>query len=159
MICALSSRAEKAVLPHHAKWIDESEPGAYHYLLDEIENHILAELRKILEGKDADQAAAVRAKEIMDTVKQVEEKRAEEVVAEIKSSGTELIFRAISEGKRIQHRPDISPVALLSVELIAARHGDLSPGSSWQHAIVTLATVGATDGVENKTAPGCASSA
>jgi hypothetical protein len=76
----------KAVLPHHAKWIDESEPGAYHYLLDEIENNILAELRKILEGKDADQAAAVRAKEIMDTVKQVEEKRAEEVVAEIKSN-------------------------------------------------------------------------
>jgi hypothetical protein len=77
----------KAALPHHAKWIDENEPGAYHYLLDEIESNILAELRKILEGKDADQAATARAKEIMDAVKHAEEKQAENTVADIKSDG------------------------------------------------------------------------
>jgi hypothetical protein len=59
----------KAALPHQTNWIDENEPGAYHYLLDEIENNILAELRKILEGKEADQVAAARAKEIMGAVK------------------------------------------------------------------------------------------
>jgi hypothetical protein len=40
-----------------------------------------------LEGKDADQAATARAKEIMDAVKHAEEKQAENTVADIKSDG------------------------------------------------------------------------
>jgi hypothetical protein len=71
----------KAALPHHTKWIDESDPAAYHYLLEEIESNVLAELRKILEGKEADQAAAARAKAIMDAVKDVEKEQAENAAA------------------------------------------------------------------------------
>lgn len=59
----------KAVLPHQAKFIDEHEPEVYYYLLDEIELCLLNELRKILEGKAADEAAARHAKEIMAVIK------------------------------------------------------------------------------------------
>jgi hypothetical protein len=61
----------KATLPHQSKFVDENDPGAYHYLLDEI--YLLAELRKILKGEEADQAATARAKEIMYAIKQDEE--------------------------------------------------------------------------------------
>jgi hypothetical protein len=69
----------KAALPHHTNWIDENDPGAYHYLLDEIESNILTELRKILEGKEADQATAARAKDIMGAVKAANEEQAEAI--------------------------------------------------------------------------------
>lgn len=59
----------KVVLPHQEKWIDENDPGLYHYLLGEIESLLLTELRKILEGEQADQAATLRAKKIMDAIK------------------------------------------------------------------------------------------
>jgi hypothetical protein len=73
----------KAVLPHQSKFIDENDPGAYHYLLDEIEARLLAELRKILEGKDADQADAARAKEILGAVKAVDKERAEQAIPKL----------------------------------------------------------------------------
>jgi hypothetical protein len=38
----------KAALPHHSKFIDENEPEAYYYLVEELENLLLIELRKIL---------------------------------------------------------------------------------------------------------------
>jgi hypothetical protein len=60
----------KAVLPHRGKFINESRPEEYHHLLEEIEGCLLTELRKILEGKEADQNAAARAKEIMDAIRQ-----------------------------------------------------------------------------------------
>src|SRR3954469_12654670 len=44
----------KATLPHQREYIDSQEPHQYHYLLDEIEKLLLAELRKILEGQEAD---------------------------------------------------------------------------------------------------------
>jgi hypothetical protein len=55
----------KAALPHQAKFVDEQDPGSYHYLLDELEASLLSELRNILDGKAADQRAAQHAKEIM----------------------------------------------------------------------------------------------
>jgi hypothetical protein len=58
----------KAALPHQARFIDEQDPGAYYYLIDEIEANLLNELRKILDGKEADQAATQRAKEIMSAI-------------------------------------------------------------------------------------------
>jgi hypothetical protein len=67
----------KAALPHQSEWIDKSDPGAYYYLIDEIEASLLTELRKILEGKEADQMATVRAKEIMNAVKQADKEQAE----------------------------------------------------------------------------------
>ena len=62
----------KAALPHQAQFIDGQDVGAYYYLLDEIEGKLLSELRKILDGKDADQAATQRAKEIMSAIKEVD---------------------------------------------------------------------------------------
>jgi hypothetical protein len=47
-------------------------------------NRLLIELRQILEGKDVDQAAAVRAKEIMDAVKDFEKEQAEKTIADVK---------------------------------------------------------------------------
>jgi hypothetical protein len=69
----------KVALPHQARFIDENEPETYYNLLDEIERSLLGELRKILEGREADQAAALRAKEIMDAVRSVNEERAAKI--------------------------------------------------------------------------------
>ncbi len=71
----------KAALPHQSDFIDQNEPETYHYLLDEIEGYLLIELRKILEGRDADQAATIRAKEIMEAVNHADVERAKENIA------------------------------------------------------------------------------
>jgi hypothetical protein len=55
----------KAALPHQAKFVDENSQEAYFFLLEEIELRLLAELRKIVEGREADKAAAQHAQEIM----------------------------------------------------------------------------------------------
>lgn len=55
----------KAALPHQAQFIDQYESGTYHYLLDELEERLLAELRKILKGEEIDREAAERAKAIL----------------------------------------------------------------------------------------------
>jgi hypothetical protein len=76
----------KAALPHHSKFIDENEPEAYYYLVEELENLLIIELRKILEGKEADQVAVVRAQEITDAIRSAErsaeKERAEKIVAD-----------------------------------------------------------------------------
>lgn len=75
----------KAALPHQSKFIDEYEPETYYYLLEELEANLLVELRKILEGKEADKADAEHAKEIMAALKDAEEERVQETIpAEIK---------------------------------------------------------------------------
>lgn len=56
----------KAALPHQSEFIEGQEPEAYYFLLEEVEEKLLFELRKILEGREADQAATSRAKEIME---------------------------------------------------------------------------------------------
>jgi hypothetical protein len=76
-------RILKAALPHQATFIAENEPEAYHYLLDEIESLLLAELRKILEGKSVDQETTARAREIIDAVKQVDQDRAKRAATDI----------------------------------------------------------------------------
>jgi hypothetical protein len=75
----------KVALPHQTKFIDEHEPETYYYLLEEIEACLLAELRKILEGKEVDQATVLRAKEIMDVVNHVDAERAEQAIANVKA--------------------------------------------------------------------------
>jgi hypothetical protein len=75
-----SRKILKAVLPHQSKWIDEHEPNQYHYLLDEIESLLLAGLRKILEGQEADQAGVERARAIDEAIRQAEEQRTEQAV-------------------------------------------------------------------------------
>lgn len=73
----------KATLPHRSKFIDENDPGAYHYLLDEIEARLLAELRKILEGKDADQADVARAREIMENIGAAEQESTQQAIRKL----------------------------------------------------------------------------
>lgn len=63
----------KAALPHQSKFIEEHKSACYHYLLDELENNLLDELKKILEGKATDEASVVQAKAIMEQVKKVDE--------------------------------------------------------------------------------------
>ena len=66
----------KATLPHHSEWIDQNEPESFYYLLDELEQLLLTELRKVLEGKEADHASVERAKQIMDVLKEGEKAQA-----------------------------------------------------------------------------------
>jgi len=75
----------KATLPHHTKWIDEHEPQSYYYLLDEVERYLLIELRKLLEGKEGDQAATEKARLITDALRESKKKQAENVAQEVQS--------------------------------------------------------------------------
>ena len=59
----------KAALPHRTQFVDEQDPSFYHYLLDEIETNLLDELRKILDGKETTQSSIQQAKNIMSTIK------------------------------------------------------------------------------------------
>jgi hypothetical protein len=76
----------KATLPHCSDWIDENEPERYYHLLEQIELRLLMELRKILEGKQADEADATRAKAIMEMVRRAEEE-SEKALPDIKGAG------------------------------------------------------------------------
>ncbi len=58
----------KAALPHQSTWIDDTPPEMYHFLLEELEDRLLSELRNILDGVQADQAAAQKAKDILKAV-------------------------------------------------------------------------------------------
>ncbi len=69
----------KAALPHQSKFIDEYDTNTYYYLLDELESNLLSELRKMLEGKDIDQASVAQSAEIMEMVKKVREESTEQV--------------------------------------------------------------------------------
>jgi hypothetical protein len=55
--------------------------------LEQIELRLLMELRKILEGKEADEADAARAKAIMDSLRRAEEERTKIAVPDIKGAG------------------------------------------------------------------------
>jgi hypothetical protein len=69
----------KTTLPHQADFIDAHDFTAYYYLLDELESSLLAELGKMLEGKDADQASLVQSAEIMKMVKKASTESAEQL--------------------------------------------------------------------------------
>ena len=56
----------KAALPHKSQFIEASQPEAFHDLLDDLEERLLAELKNLLEGRDLDEAAIVQAKYIVD---------------------------------------------------------------------------------------------
>jgi hypothetical protein len=76
----------KTTLPHCSDWIDENEPERYYELLEQIELRLLMELRKILEGKEADEADATRAKAIMGTVRRAEEELTKKAVSDIEGA-------------------------------------------------------------------------
>ncbi|MCL4315579.1 MAG: hypothetical protein M1527_01705 [Gammaproteobacteria bacterium] len=55
----------KAALPHQAGYIDKYGDAGYHYLLEELEESLLAALRTMLAGEEADRASVERAAEIV----------------------------------------------------------------------------------------------
>jgi hypothetical protein len=69
----------KAALPHQSKFIDENPPEIYYFLVEELQGLLLAELRKILEGKDADRDAVERAKSIMSVVSKANREQETEI--------------------------------------------------------------------------------
>ena len=58
-------RLLKAVLPHRAAYIDKFGDTGYHYLLEELEEGLLNELRGMLDGVDADKASVEQAAAIL----------------------------------------------------------------------------------------------
>lgn len=62
----------KAALPHQSEWIDRVQPEAYHHLVDELQNNLLMELRKILEGVEVSVAEIEKARRILDAVMRAE---------------------------------------------------------------------------------------
>jgi hypothetical protein len=71
----------KATLPHQSEWIDSTEPERYYYLLDELEEKLIGELRKILDGAEADQAATERGHSILNTLNMVDLERVKQAAA------------------------------------------------------------------------------
>ncbi|MGH1419315.1 MAG: hypothetical protein ACRBCJ_10705 [Hyphomicrobiaceae bacterium] len=70
----------KAVLPHQTSYIDGNDAGAYVHLLDEIETLLLNELRGTLEGRDADNSANERARDILRKVNEFESENLEKTL-------------------------------------------------------------------------------
>ena len=54
----------KTVLPHQSDFMDEHGPYGAYFLLDEIKQKLLDELRLVLEGKEADREQLQHAIEI-----------------------------------------------------------------------------------------------
>jgi hypothetical protein len=71
----------KAILPHQSEWIDSNDPSAYDYLLDEIKDLLLLELRKALEGQDAEREAVEQAKRIAEQMRKMQNDQVEEAAA------------------------------------------------------------------------------
>lgn len=69
----------KTTLPECAQWIDANKPESFYYLLDELEKRLLAELRKVLDGQQADQASIEKASGIMDAVNKSRDEQAKAV--------------------------------------------------------------------------------
>lgn len=67
----------KVTLPHQTEFIEQNDPALYHFLLDELKDNLLAELKKMLDEKDSDDAAIDQAKRITDKVREIEAQSAE----------------------------------------------------------------------------------
>jgi hypothetical protein len=66
-----SNKLLKTVLPSRSEYIEENDDSVHHYLLDEIEQLLLLELKNIQDGKEADKDNAKRAAEITREVENV----------------------------------------------------------------------------------------
>jgi len=60
----------KLVLPHQTDYINKNGLEVLHYLLEELEQNILNELRKILDGKEADKESIERSSLINKAIKE-----------------------------------------------------------------------------------------
>jgi hypothetical protein len=55
----------KAALPHYTAYVDEFGDAGYHYLLEELEERLLEEIRRMLAGVEVDKASVEQAAEIL----------------------------------------------------------------------------------------------
>jgi hypothetical protein len=80
----------KATLPDKSPLIETSPTAASHDLLEELEERLLAELKKMLEGRDLDEAAIVQAKHIVDATNKLASQgtKAEAEITKHRSAGT-----------------------------------------------------------------------
>lgn len=68
-------------LPHQAEYIREHGSKGGHHLLEELEASIVVELRKMLEGADADRASVERAAAIISQANRLNDSTAQESTA------------------------------------------------------------------------------
>ena len=61
----------KAVLPHCADYIDEHGAKGYHLLIEQLDDRLLHEIRKMLSGEEADTASVAQAAAILRLSEQV----------------------------------------------------------------------------------------
>ena len=67
----------KLALPHQADYIDKYGDAGYHYLLEELEEALLAALRKMVAGEETDRASVERAREIVRLSNEVTESQSQ----------------------------------------------------------------------------------
>lgn len=61
----------KSALPHYADYIDKQGPEGYYYVLEALDQRLLAEMRAMLSGTETDKAAIEQAAEILRTSEEV----------------------------------------------------------------------------------------
>ncbi len=69
----VAAKLVKAVLPHRTEAIDKLGEIAYYHLLEELDERLLGEFRKMLAGVEADKASIDQAAEILRASKEVRE--------------------------------------------------------------------------------------
>jgi hypothetical protein len=56
----------KSVLPHQSEYVDKYGPGAYHFLVEEIESKIIEEIHLTISDVDSDEASIKQAAKILE---------------------------------------------------------------------------------------------
>jgi hypothetical protein len=62
----------KVVLPHQAEYVEKYGHDAFHYLLEELESNLLAELDKMLKGDQSDKENVEKAAKIMEEAERLQ---------------------------------------------------------------------------------------
>ena len=61
----------KVALPYYAEYVEKYGASGYHYLLDDLENHLLDELKRTLDGVEDDADSVAKAGQILRAAEQV----------------------------------------------------------------------------------------
>jgi hypothetical protein len=65
-------------LPHYSQFIDEHGYSGFHFLLEDLEKHLIAELQKMVRGDEQDEASVEQATRIMEMVNKALAQQAEQ---------------------------------------------------------------------------------
>jgi hypothetical protein len=77
--------ALKAALPHLSKYIDQYSASGHHFLLDELEQRLLAAIQEMLEGRAADTHHLRQAAEIQRAANEIGKEPAREIPMSIRA--------------------------------------------------------------------------